>query len=266
MVLRAQNGTTPVCGGARESSENGVSRRRKAGTGLRGQGMCWRRNVEASLHFLRFQRKVTGAFRSALLRFQRTPPPRMSSTIIPPSASCWRTSSAFLKSRRFRAVSRASINPAMASSLNSAIPPQIPSAAILVVVGAEQRENRVEFQRRFQDPGHVPLMELPRSIEVFTSRSRSNTAAKATDVFRSSSRPFSNSPAQRGSLFDFRILPRGKFLGAQPRDQVAHSFHRTARLLQPFHVKLNCRRYGTESSRKRTVDGLNPRENRSRSV
>ena len=170
------------------------------------------------------------------MRFQRTPPSRESSRMIPLSASWSRMRSDAAKSRRFRAACRSATRASISASLGAdGCLADAERAEFLRVVVAQHRENRVEhFQYGSSTGAASPWRNSPRSIAVFTSRTRSKIAASACAVFRSSARPrVEIFPRFRGALRHRRrnSLPEIS-PDAQARDKISQPLHRTRRALQ----------------------------------
>src|SRR2546427_3170226 len=104
-------------------------------------------------------------------------------------------------------------------------------------------------------------------MATFTSRTRSKIAASACAVFRSSQSPASNSSLARCARAAIAAFCPDKNFSVFSRSaKFRNRSTDVAACCKPSNVKLSCRRYGTDASRKRTDDGLVPLARRSRSV
>src|SRR2546422_3478629 len=153
--------------------------------------------VEARTFFGR--NKTTGdfdGFGDFHLRFQRTLPSFASSIIIPRSASSLRMRSAVTKSRFFFAALRSatslsiSVSPGPLSGLPN--PSARSFSPSLSSITAKTLSN---VARNSCAADTSPCRNSPLSIAMLASRTRSNTAARARAVFKSSESPASNSSA-----------------------------------------------------------------------
>src|ERR1700722_10326247 len=104
-------------------------------------------------------------------------------------------------------------------------------------------------------------------MAVFTSRTKSKTAAKAWAVLRSSDSPASKSVSAFSARLRIATLePAGNCSDFSRETKFRRRRTELSACLKLSEVKLSWRRYGTESNRKRMVEGFLFLAKRSRNV